>query len=389
MQMRPESQRGLSVFLVTASIALSGGTCVPARAEPLPAGTQDSLQRQPAPISARLPAPADPGLPEAGDERVLAGHGFLFPALQETAFNTTHFGIRQGGGAYSIPRLPLSTIGTYDLRSAFLTENADLGIRLHDRFGLFGTFQGLALTGGDAMSALLYGGQFTAGGTIGGVVKLARFERTGTQLAGRVYGSIGTGRNLTVLPLVDAIVKTAQTNLGDVIDGGMFKYAIQETGSHEYGLSLHGAQALSRYFSFQGSMRYAHGGSLVKTNSPGGIVENTSTTDDLQFALAAAVDGMPAHVPIAAMVEYVAQQIWTRDDATGETDSGSLIHLVGAGIYYTGRRNLQLGIILATRLGTTPVTGVDANDQPASSGDPTFIYGQFVFRYSWSVATPQ
>src|SRR5262245_33582837 len=48
----------------------------------------------------------------AFDDRTLDGHTFLFPVLQEGAFNTTHFGIRQGVAVILIPRLPIGAAGT-------------------------------------------------------------------------------------------------------------------------------------------------------------------------------------------------------------------------------------------------------------------------------------
>src|SRR3990172_8034780 len=271
---RPESQRGRSVLLVTAAIALSASVGARALAAPPSTASDDSTQIQPVPSRAPPPASiSDAGLAGAQDERVLAGHRFFFPLLQETAFNTTYFGIRQGGGSYSVPKYP-TIVGTFDAEEMFLTEGADLAVRLHDRIGVFGTFEGQAFTGTNGTSVLARGGKFAVGGTLGGVVKLARIEQTGTQFAGRVFGRVDTGTQLNVLQLLQAM-SSSEMDLDKVMDGEFVKYAIMDAGFHEYGLSFHGAQALARYFSLQGSVRYAHGGLVLKGRKPKGNREGS------------------------------------------------------------------------------------------------------------------
>lgn len=384
---RPKRQRGRSVLLVTAAIALSASVGARALAAPLSTGAGDSMQMQPVPSRAPPPAPvAGAGLVGAPDERVLAGHRFFFPLLQETAFNTTYFGIRQGGGSYSVPKYP-TIVGTFDVEEMFLTEGADLAVRLHDRIGVFGTFEGQAFTGTNGTSVLARGGKFAVGGTLGGVVKLARIEQTGTQFAGRVFGKIDTGTQLNVLQLLE-VMSSDEMDLDNVMNGEFVKYAIRDAGFHEYGLSFHGAQALARYFSLQGSVRYAHGGWFVKASTPRGTVEDSSSTDDLQLVLAAGVDGMPAHVPVAAVMEYKIEGIWTTNDATGVTAVDSH-HVVSAGFYYSGQRNLQLGIALETEISMTPERGTNEDGRTVSSGSPSRFSGQFVFRYVWPGANDQ
>ena len=56
---------------------------------------------------------------------------------------------------------------------------------------------------------------------------------------------------------------------------------------------------------------------------------------------------------------------------------------VALGLYYTGRRNLQLGLVGATVLHAEPRIGVDAEGNPAKSGRPMLNTGQLVLRYIW------
>ncbi len=53
--------------------------------------------------------------------------------------------------------------------------------------------------------------------------------------------------------------------------------------------------------------------------------------------------------------------------------SSNVSHFVAAGLYYTGRRNPQVGVGGVAQLGLGPIQGTDANRQPAESG----TYGGF------------
>jgi hypothetical protein len=106
------------------------------------------------------------------------------------------------------------------------------------------------------------------------------------------------------------------------------------------------------------------------------------------LVLAAGVDGMPAHVPVAAVMEYKIEGIWTTNDATGVTAVDSH-HVVSAGFYYSGQRNLQLGIALETEISMTPERGTNEDGRTVSSGSPSRFSGQFVFRYVWPGANDQ
>jgi hypothetical protein len=68
--------------------------------------------------------------------------------------------------------------------------------------------------------------------------------------------------------------------------------------------------------------------------------------------------------------------------AGGESTSG-LAHVIGTSLYYTGRKNLQVGLGGAMQLGLEPIDGVDAMGQPAKSGSPSVYYIQFILRYIW------
>ncbi len=67
---------------------------------------------------------------------------------------------------------------------------------------------------------------------------------------------------------------------------------------------------------------------------------------------------------------------------TGESAS-TTAHFVGLGLYYTGRRNLLIGVGGATQLGLEPVVGQDAAGAPLKSGSPSLWFGQFILRYVW------
>ncbi len=319
--------------------------------------------------------------PEFGD-RTLKGHTFLYPILQEGAFNTSHFGVRQGVAVTNIPQLPLGSVGTFDLSASGLVQNFDLGLRLLSWLGLYGTAEGQVLTGINVPSLLVVGGSFSFRGEGGGIVRIARIETTGTQLSARVFGGAGTGRDLKVLPLVNALL-SGSSSLGDVVNGNVGKYILTPKANDTFGGSLHLGQALGRFIGLQAAVE---GRSSRETSSPfvaasNANVDQTTAVTSFMGAIGVDIDGQPAGFPLGAMAEYRAQ-VDNAAPPLGEATS-TMSHRVSAGIYYTGRRNLLLGVGGVTQLNMESVTGQDAAGNPAKSGSPSEVYGQFVLRYVW------
>ncbi|MDB5220613.1 MAG: hypothetical protein JWO86_8540 [Myxococcaceae bacterium] len=352
--------------------------------------SRDASARQPgdgspAPTTSAA-APAAPAAPK--DDRMLKSHRFLFPVLQDQIpFATTHFGIRQGVALANFPKVPLGPLGPMDLTASGLAQNFDLGVRITDWLAIQGTGAGQVITGVNIASIVLSGASFSASGEAGPLVRILRSERSGTQLAVSVVGGGGTGRQLTVLPLVNALLASSGQSLSTVLNGNIGKQVLVPTSSATFAGTLSAAQTLTPNFGLLASVqgRYTN-----EVQSPFDTAKNTNTdvssnNIEIKGALAFTADGSPSGIPVGVMVEYLANQSNTNaGSTTGPSETSSeLAHFVSAGLYYTGRANLQVGIAGAAQLGLRPITGADANGAPAKSGAPSTLFGQFILRYVW------
>lgn len=329
------------------------------------------------PSGAAAPVTSSPA-PSA--DRTLAGHTYLFPALQNSAFVTTHFGIRQGFVIVNVPRVPLGA-EKLDLNASGLSENADLGVKIVPWLGLFGTLSGQITTGTDVPSIILTGGAFAVGGDLGLAIRTFRNESTGTQGTLRLSGGLGTGRDVSILGLVGAMIATPEGTTRDVVTGSAGKYVLVPKGSRRGIASFHLAQTLTRHLGVQASLggTYRHDTAEPFDPRENETVAIHATSVAGNAAIALSVDGAPSHFPIAAMLEYSAVLELHRD--RGEEQP--LGHLAGAGLYYSGTPDLQLGVAAVTQLGAPPVDGIDEAGNAAPSGAPRTYAGQFILRHVW------
>ena len=95
-------------------------------------------------------------------------------------------------------------------------------------------------------------------------------------------------------------------------------------------------------------------------------------------AISAEADLETAGVPIAFQLEYLPSEEWN-DAGQGFLAQPSK-HTVTAGLYYSGRRNLQLGVLAATTRNLKPVQGLDGERR---SGRPHLMFGELSMRYVW------
>jgi hypothetical protein len=109
-------------------------------------------------------------------------------------------------------------------------------------------------------------------------------------------------------------------------------------------------------------------------------VDSTTNGVRLSGAVALQFDGAAAKVPVALLLEYLYS--WQDVSDPGLDIEGST-NTLAAGIFYTGRRNLQLGIGGGWRTGGPLVTEVFSDGTTAASRRPVFIFGEFMIRYVW------
>ena len=335
----------------------------------------------PAPAPSTTPAPPS-------DDRMLKGHRVLFPVLQEQIpFATTHFGIRQGLALANVPKLPLGPLGPTDLTLSGLAQNFDLGVRITDWLAIQGSGAGQVITGVNIASIVLSGATFTASGEAGPLVRLVRSEKSGTQVALGLTGGAGFGRQLTVLPLVNALLSNPGQSLGTVLNGNIGKQVLVPTSKSTFAGTVSAAQTLTPNFGLLASVQ---GRYTSETQSPfdstkAASVDVSSSNVEVKGALGVTADGSPSGIPVGVMAEYLANlSNATTGSTSGPSQSSSeLSHFVSAGVYYTGRANLQVGVAGAAQLALRPVDGVDTNGATAKSDAPSVLFGQFILRYVW------
>ncbi|MFL5346398.1 MAG: hypothetical protein ACJ8AT_16545 [Hyalangium sp.] len=315
--------------------------------------------------------------------RQLGGHTFLYPILQQSALITTQFGLHEGVAFFDVPDLPVITLGLRDVSLKGFQQTLELELGLTDWLGLEGFARGTLVMGATPTELLLGGAQRSLVGQAGGVARLLRSEKTGTQLSFRAHGSYQDGAEININPLLNGLVTSPVQTVGAVLDGNLRELIVVPTSEMSVRGGLYLAQAFSALFSLQASAAMEYGWLTRKPFS--GMLDTrvTQKGDALRvlLAFALAADFGPKGVPVGVMGEY--QLIAGRDHEENRADRSLGASTVALGVYYTGRPHLQLGVGLATTLHAEPLRGVGTLGEELLSGDPTLDYGQLVLRYIW------
>jgi hypothetical protein len=352
--------------------------------------------------SAAQAAPAQPDAkrqpaPSEGEEhtfwnrpesRTLATHVYIPPLLQQTAFVTTHFGVRQGVTVFVVPDVALD-FGKDELSAAGFTQSFDLGVKLTDYLGLYGTLSGTVTSGINAASAFEIGADLEGAFELGAIVRLARLEPIGTQISLRLSGGMALENDLNVVQFVEAGGEATGDQLVSVRASDALSLLVTPSKASSFGGSLLLAQTLTTQLGLQASFSLR---SLHTVARPFDLPKDRrvdETADELQVggAVALSFDLNSWKVPIALMPEYqvLVQSVATEDDAGKNRELTYASHYAGLGLYYSGREHLVLGVggVLALNLEQDRLEWNATNGTPRTSGTPTRRMGHFVLRYVW------
>jgi len=315
--------------------------------------------------------------------RRVKGHVFLVPTLQDSAFVTTHVGIREGFALFEVPDLPVGRFGTRDITLSGIQQSLDLGLRLTDWLGVFGFGRAVVVTGTNQASLAVDGASVDFVGQAGAVVRLLANETTGTQVSVRARATRGQGREITVQPLVLALIEAAAATIADVSDGDLGRLILVPTSETSVGAGAHAAQYINRYLSAQASISLDRG---WETREPFRIDLDRRAGDDadvlsVQLAAALELDFSSLFAPVSLLGEYMHRIGERTQEGRPDIDLGA--STLGLGVYYVGRPNLQLGVGGVTTLSAEPRSGVGAEGESELSGDPTLIYVDLILRYVW------
>ena len=385
----------------------------PESTAPARAAATPPSRRAPAPQPRAAAARARAAQPEPalasqwGQTRALGEHYFQLGSFVPSALVDSHIGIRAGVEYHQVPgfaQLP-SLVSTgpqaVDLRTINVAETLDFAVKLHEHFAIYGDGYGKARVGANIATLLGSGADYTYGGDLGLLVKL--FRAGGFQLS--VSGQAGyySGQSAGILALFqdlnviaqDALKKFQQNPVLDVNQAinqlnVAFRTATADLltpfSGFKFGFALNAAQAIGPYLGVQASLgfysdRATYQPTRYDTQSGGPLVmERTIKTTRPSLALAMDLDASPSGLPFAMLLEYRATPINVSDSqAEPGYDVTAFEHLVALGLFYSGRRDLQLGFTGYTLFGQAPTIGANATP----SGKPLDLALQLVFRYFW------
>lgn len=338
--------------------------------------------------------------------RMLEQHTFPVAEFSPTPFTFTSFAMRVGVEQLQVPNyLQLETLSKsahpkIELNSLLVAEAIDLSVRLHDRVAVAGAAYGQVRVGSDRPSLLNQGMDYTYGGSVSVLVMLLRARRFQLSLRGTLGGSTGQIAGIGALfndlsEIANRAVSQPENQVPTRQEAAQklqaaFNLATAEMMTPFGAWTASGAVAMAfafnPYLGLQGSLGLAvddasyhvsryqdDSGSFLKYER---AVRSLTPTGTLALDL----DGAPKHIPIDILLEYQLAPTWVTTSALGTEISQSAVeHLLSLALYYSGRTDLQLGIMGFMVLGQTPLLG--DNSQP--SGHPHKIAGRFLFRYFW------
>lgn len=380
---------------------------------------------RPSPASAKPPAaavvPAEvspneikgmvPGEEADSGGRTLSGHTFILPTFVDNAFTTTVFAVGTGLGLYSQP----SNIGkdprtgqatTYDVKMGFIDERFSFGWAPVEQAQIHLDSSYVAIVGGNEQGILLFGGKTSYAFQPGVRVRLLRSKESGTQLTLHGYGRIEGGIQLRPAGLLEAMAAQVETLKNDpaaqvktaaCLAAGDFSCALPSVSdplgsmtrtdsTYGAGGALNLAQALGRYAGAQVSVGASAGSSSLKLKALDNLsvtladYELTSVPWDLHLGLAGTLNFTPG-APIGLKAEYQFRRTSESFKVNGADSGLSRVanqHEVAAGLFYTGRRDLQLGWFLSGEF--TSSTLADSGT-PADEPSRAILTAQFEMRY--------
>ncbi len=338
---------------------------------PLPPAAPPSPKAAPAPPP-RPPVepPRAPPASSLDDARTRKGHRFLFPALIDAPFVTTSVRLATEIGAFAqrgvsaTPAIDTPFVSSpviYDRDPRFVQMHFGGGVALNQVFGLEfdGTYS--ALVGGNLESAFLYGTSSGDDLRPGARVRILRLEGLGTQIGARVHALVQHQTRVRPASLLEEVAKEnrmgSNAQRSECLAAGDFTCAFAEGFSaaeaarisraqYGGGFSVSAAQPLGARFGVVATLGADFATAKLTSLVAGSV---SSTPVSVHVGVAPSVDLAPT-LPLGAMIEYRLLHTNESFSQSANAPGGSFKtdqHSVAAGLYYTGRTDLQLGMIFA------------------------------------------
>jgi hypothetical protein len=319
-----------------------------------------------------------------GQNRRIKSHLFLAPSLIPSALVTSYVGQRTVGELIETPNVPYLNKQRFDLDQGRIAEHLDVGVRIVDRVQAFVTLTGIADSSTTGESLVLRGSNYILGAQGGVLVKLFQIAQSGTQLSlrGRIAGQ--SGKVFSLLPFLTALDEAPARSAVAVLNTNLRELLVSPFSMFAWGADLPVAQPLGRMFSLQASIGITIESDTLRPYNliARGRQDVDFSTTRPEAGIALTWDAMALRVPVALMLEYLGSIVDVTNDETDKSASSGL-HMLALGVYYSGRTDLQLGLIGYGEIGAGPIE-LFAADGPVHSEDNTRrVGGQFVLRYFW------
>ena len=321
-----------------------------------------------------------------GNDTVFAGHRFLSIPLQPSALLRSFFAFEQSASVLTIPGFPVRGDGSrFDVMTEGLAERLAFGFKVSELMAVdaFGNMN--IEYGPDGPSLLFRGGIFRIGGGVGATFRIARFETL--QLALRPYVSVGNSQLYSVLTLVEGAREIGDNeNVEEVLQSDRGRELLTYQSQRTLGAALLMAWALDPAFGLQSSLGGAWTQDDVEAMQNDYVREETTNFMLLNASVSLEYDFWLRGLSMALNGEYELSYGRVTDQSFPSGGS-RLSHRVGAGVYYTGREDLQLGMSYYSVLGLAGVRGVPAQSTQTAenlTSDPvTLNVLSFNVEYIW------
>lgn len=383
-------------------------------------GAPQAVQPQGNPPAAQTSGPqqaASPGAPppeaaraetELSGARTLKGHTFHIPRLVDNAFilasmyvgSSVEF-FSQDGVTMAIP----STTGasqsvTFDRAITFVQLNYGVDFRpsSYVTFGVEADY--LAEVGANGNTLFTWGGAGSFDIRPNLKVRLARSERTGSQLALRAGASIQRGLRAMPLGLLVNISNQLQeatatpealAEFSDCLrqaniaclqtSGSDITASRKRTGGR---LALAFAQALGQYAGVQASVGLEAAGTAVTLPEGGGVTTSLESGETVVHVAVSPGLNFAPKLPLGLTFEYRYENNKSKYDANpsldlgADTSASASSHRLNGGVYYTGRRDLLLGWLAGANFNRDVVRSM----QNVETDPRAFVFAaQFDMRY--------
>lgn len=317
--------------------------------------SRGAAQEGPPPASSTASAP--PACEKYGGGRVIGEHTFLVPQFVPSALVLSYLDTNAGLEWVRTPNFTFGRLGERDFRELRTFAAVDGSVAILNQLALLGSLNGSMTSGTNAISLIARGATYFVGGGVGVNWGIVRLERSQTQISARTAVNYSTGALANVAAYTNSLTTAPVATLEDTVEGDASRFLRSPAHDWRYTVSANVAQVLSRAFSAQLSIGAVFDWRRLSVLT----APNAARTDiDINergpvFGLALTGDGVTMGVPLALLLEYQVSVLKTINDFRG-TDDWRTEHVLDVGLYYSGRRDLQVGASWYWNPGLEPIT---------------------------------